>query len=577
MKSLTAISGRIASAFIALTLCLFVAVPAERAEAAGESLQVASVATAATASSEVGASLGVAEADSTVSYAGVGLEMRGKIHTAGWGDWVGAGVEFGDRFTGLDMRALQIKLVAPEGVQGSIAYQTYKHKGGWQPWASSGSPTNVVRNMESIKVKLVGAVSRHYDVLYRVYVSGAGWQPWAKNGEPAGLVGGKQNIQAAQVKLSPKTTQALRNPTSDVGIHYEVRSSSSGWQAWKRNGKTAGSAKSNRALNGLSMRLDAGDVAGGVKYRVFTTSAVWEDWASDGSTIGTTSQRIEGVKIKLTGKVAKRYDVYYRAYAKSVGWLGWAKNGQTAGSTFRATNLNGLQVKLVEKGAAAPGETRFRTINELESTATLDGIDIASWQAGINIYNADADFVIVKSTQGDWYINPYFREHADATLKSGKLLGIYHFADLRGNATQQADYFIESVRPYRGKAMLFLDFEADITTIPDAVPWVETFMARVHSKTGVKPLIYLSQSLTKEKDWSNVASKYELWVAQYLYKNFYTGYLDAPDGGTDLGYWRSPRIYQYSSTGSIGGYGERLDINKFYGSARTWRELAAVR
>lgn len=37
----------------------------------------------------------------------------------------------------------------------------------------------------------------------------------------------------------------------------------------------------------------------------------------------------------------------------------------------------------------------------------LHGIDIASWQAGINIAATDADFVIIKVTGGCGYENPY--------------------------------------------------------------------------------------------------------------------------------------------------------------------------
>ena len=59
----------------------------------------------------------------------------------------------------------------------------------------------------------------------------------------------------------------------------------------------------------------------------------------------------------------------------------------------------------------------------------LHGIDIASWQAGIDIAATDADFVIIKVTGGDSYVNPYWREWADATLAAGKLLAFYHFAN----------------------------------------------------------------------------------------------------------------------------------------------------
>ena len=59
---------------------------------------------------------------------------------------------------------------------------------------------------------------------------------------------------------------------------------------------------------------------------------------------------------------------------------------------------------------------------------SLNGIDAASYQAGLNPAKVPCDFVIVKATQGTSYINPDFRRMAEAVLKAGKLLGIYHYA-----------------------------------------------------------------------------------------------------------------------------------------------------
>ena len=58
----------------------------------------------------------------------------------------------------------------------------------------------------------------------------------------------------------------------------------------------------------------------------------------------------------------------------------------------------------------------------------LNGIDVASYQAGLDPAKVPCDFVIVKATQGTTYINPDFTRMADAVLRAGKLLGIYHYA-----------------------------------------------------------------------------------------------------------------------------------------------------
>ena len=311
-----------------------------------------------------------------------------------------------------------------------------------------------------------------------------------------------------------------------------------------------------------------------MQYRAYNVDKQWSAWATSGFA-GNTSKRLEGMQVKLTGDLADQYDVYYRAYSQSAGWLDWAKNGATAGSTGYNLRLQAFQVKLVAKGGDAPGATQYPTVNLMEKTKTLNGIDIASYQAGINISKVKADFVIVKATQGNWYTNPYFTQHADATLKAGKLLGIYHYADLRGSAKSQAKYFIKHVKPYLGNAVLFLDYEADILGINNTVAWAKKFLNYVYKQTGVKPLIYLSQSETWAHNWSSVAKKYQLWLAQYLYANEYkSGYLNGVTHW-NIGYWGSETIYQYSSTAKIKGYSGRLDVNKFYGSVLSWKKLAS--
>ncbi len=209
------------------------------------------------------------------------------------------------------------------------------------------------------------------------------------------------------------------------------------------------------------------------------------------------------------------------------------------------------------------------------SKETLDGIDIASYQGDLVPGNmATTDFIIVKATGGNSYTNPYFRKHADATLKAGKLLGSYHFACERtgaGTAEQEADYFIAAAKPYIGKAALFLDWEAD--ALYKGVSWAKAWLDRVKAKTGVTPGIYMSKSKCREYDWKSVAKTYPLWVAQYA-DNDPTGYQKDPwTDAYGYGAWSKPIIFQYSSEGHIKGYYARLDINMFYGGKDAFKAL----
>ena len=75
----------------------------------------------------------------------------------------------------------------------------------------------------------------------------------------------------------------------------------------------------------------------------------------------------------------------------------------------------------------------------------LNGIDIASHQAGMNPAQVDADFVIVKSTQGTSYTNPYYKQHYQQAKSAGKLLGLYHYVAGTG-AKAEAKFFVDSAK-----------------------------------------------------------------------------------------------------------------------------------
>lgn len=61
--------------------------------------------------------------------------------------------------------------------------------------------------------------------------------------------------------------------------------------------------------------------------------------------------------------------------------------------------------------------------------------------------------------------------------------------------------------------MLVLDWESGNLNNP---AWVKDFCDRVYSKTGVKPVVYMSASPANSYDWSSVvAGDYGLWIASY--------------------------------------------------------------
>ena len=211
---------------------------------------------------------------------------------------------------------------------------------------------------------------------------------------------------------------------------------------------------------------------------------------------------------------------------------------------------------------------------------SLNGIDIASWQAELVPSNMKTtNFIIVKATGGTAYTNPCFHTHMQQAINSGHQVGCYCFAQERGckgTAKQEAEYFVNAVRHYIGKAILALDWEEDALWKP--VSWAKEWLDYVYSKTGVKPVIYMSKSTCNDRDWSSVADAgYELWVAQYPNYNE-VGYLKEHEIWTDsapFGAWGTWRIFQYTSVGRVRGFAGRLDLDLFRGDVTDWLAMAA--
>ncbi|SHK33107.1 GH25 family lysozyme [Hespellia stercorisuis] len=206
----------------------------------------------------------------------------------------------------------------------------------------------------------------------------------------------------------------------------------------------------------------------------------------------------------------------------------------------------------------------------------LNGIDIASYQAGIDLGAVPCDFAIIKATQGTSYVNPDCDRAFQNGVAAGKKLGVYHYAG-GGGAVAEADFFIDQIQGYIGKAILVLDWEADQNPNFGNVAYAKEFMDRVTQKTGVKPMIYMSMSVTRQQDWSSlVAANYGLWVAQYPDYNK-TGYQTEPwIDGEGTGAWPGYAMLQYTSSGCLANWGGCLDLDLFYGDTAAWDAYAGA-
>lgn len=213
-------------------------------------------------------------------------------------------------------------------------------------------------------------------------------------------------------------------------------------------------------------------------------------------------------------------------------------------------------------------------ITPLTVDAKMNGIDVSNWQRGINVTQMhDVEFVIAKATEATSYVNPDCDRVYQDAKNSGKKTGVYHFART-GDAIAQAKYFVDHISGYIGHSVLVLDYES--SAVEQGVGWAKDWLDAVYNMTGVKPVIYMSNSVIHRYDWSEVSKNYALWNAGYYagYSTIY-GFVDNPPLRGSLGeFYDNTVLYQYTSSGRLRGWAENLDLDIFYGDSADWDRLA---
>ena len=299
-----------------------------------------------------------------------GLSVSAHVQSIGWMTSVGSGKTAGTTGKGLRLEALRFSLAGPR-VPGGIEGSAYMQGSGWQNWRTGEiGLTGQGKRVEAVKLRLTGDAADTYDLYYRAYVQNGGWMAWTSNGEAAGTKGLATRMEAIQICLLRKgaahpsaSGQKISKPfVSQQSVSYNVRISDA-WQGWKLNGKTAGSAGST--ITGLQVKTE-GELPGSIVYAVQVSDGGWTDDAHNGGTAANGTKRVEAFRAKLTGQVARLYNVWYRGYVHGKGWMGWTKNGNAAGSEGLALALEAVQVRIVSKAKSAPGSTSLPLYDSAE-------------------------------------------------------------------------------------------------------------------------------------------------------------------------------------------------------------------
>lgn len=209
------------------------------------------------------------------------------------------------------------------------------------------------------------------------------------------------------------------------------------------------------------------------------------------------------------------------------------------------------------------------------NSMNMNGIDISNHQSGMDLEKVlketNTDFVIVKASEGLTFVDKYCDKFYQTAKKKGCSLGFYHFARPELNsAKSEAEFFCKNTEGYFGKAIPVLDWES---SGKKNVAWAKEWLDLVYKKTGVKPVIYMSESVVNAYNWKAVADAgYGLWVAKYRDYNIDRNY-DMSTAGKKpvVKWWSFYMMWQWTSAGRLTGYSGNLDCDIFYGNKDQWQ------
>ena len=213
------------------------------------------------------------------------------------------------------------------------------------------------------------------------------------------------------------------------------------------------------------------------------------------------------------------------------------------------------------------------SLSSPQEDALFFGMDVSQFQGEIDWDQVRQNetkipFVFVKATESIGLVDPQFEKNWTGAKQAGILRGAYHFFDAEADAKAQAELFINTVKTLEENDLPpWLDLESDKFDKVDEVScknfidsvfiWLDT----VENGLGAKPIIYANPDFAEDYLTDPRFSRYALAVAQYDDGSGSPGLLGAWEGKT----WT---FWQYSPDGIVKGISEKVDQDRFNGSAQ---------
>lgn len=210
---------------------------------------------------------------------------------------------------------------------------------------------------------------------------------------------------------------------------------------------------------------------------------------------------------------------------------------------------------------------------------SMNFVDIAIYQKGIDLDKVFAlnplDGVIVKATEGTYYVNPMCDTWVQWLIANKKPWGFYHYLNGKDPVTE-AQYFVKNTINYFGHGVPCADYEGDIVHAQHGgTYYLHKWLETVFKETGIAPMVYCNLgTIQADVDGFRMIAQdgYPLWLAQYA-SNSPIGFQPKPWQRGSYAPFDKITMHQYSGNGKISGYSGAIDLDIYYGTEEDWQAL----
>ena len=208
------------------------------------------------------------------------------------------------------------------------------------------------------------------------------------------------------------------------------------------------------------------------------------------------------------------------------------------------------------------------------------GLDLSHWNAiadFVQIKAAGYEFVILKATEQTGFIDPTFEPRWKMALDAGLIVGSYHFLRCNYGGINQADHYLETIRPLLDTSparLVACDVETtDGMTTQSRQTCINKWFGMVKCALGITPLCYSSpycwQMITENMTLDCVG-----WVAHWT-----PALAPSWPNGWPVNkrlFWQYGVYPKHAWVAPVPGVSGECDVNRFYGSLADLRAFVDI-